>query len=447
MALETLNVYLRRLFSLGAINGETFDYSSLDGQNADFAEAINRLNARMNNISTADGSIKSRVSSTSFTATSAQTAFTVPTYNTTTDEVAAYTNSGSGNLTRIPVASITKTSVTVVTLPAQTLNATVIIDIFSPGSGTTTLAGTSAGQGASLVGIADAGGYTAQTTTEGALQELYSRTQGAAGKSFLEGVLVLSGYVLKSGGTMNNNASLTFAGTGTVAGLPASSANGQAVRHEQFTSLQTSITGITATFMPKSGGTFTGAVNFNSQVVNGVATPTTSDGAASKGYVDTTLASFGGLPVGTLADYAAATTPTGWLQCNGAAVSRATYASLFAVIGTTWGVGDGVTTFNVPDFRGRTTIGSGTGTGLTARALAATGGAETHALVTAELAAHTHTGWDGEQGTSSPPPSLPSSSFAAGNRGPSSATTGTTGVGTAHNNMQPFAVCTKIIKH
>jgi microcystin-dependent protein len=50
--------------------------------------------------------------------------------------------------------------------------------------------------------------------------------------------------------------------------------------------------------------------------------------------------------------FAASTIPTGWLECNGAAVSRTTYSALFAVIGTTWGNGNGVTTFNLPETRG-----------------------------------------------------------------------------------------------
>mgnify|MGYP005990636789 CR=1 FL=1 len=57
-------------------------------------------------------------------------------------------------------------------------------------------------------------------------------------------------------------------------------------------------------------------------------------------------------PAGTLIYFASSTPPTGFLKANGAAVSRTTYAGLFAVIGTTWGVGDGSTTFNLPDLRG-----------------------------------------------------------------------------------------------
>jgi microcystin-dependent protein len=97
------------------------------------------------------------------------------------------------------------------------------------------------------------------------------------------------------------------------------------------------------------------------------------------------------------------TAPSGWLLANGNAISRTTYSSLFSAIGTTYGTGDGSTTFNLPDLRGRLPMGSGTGVGLnasgtgvtsgtamTARALGAWFGEETHLLTTAELASHTH---------------------------------------------------------
>lgn len=58
------------------------------------------------------------------------------------------------------------------------------------------------------------------------------------------------------------------------------------------------------------------------------------------------------LPAGVVAHFARNTAPTGWLKANGAAVSRATYATLFAAIGTTFGAGDGATTFQLPDLRG-----------------------------------------------------------------------------------------------
>jgi microcystin-dependent protein len=57
-------------------------------------------------------------------------------------------------------------------------------------------------------------------------------------------------------------------------------------------------------------------------------------------------------PTGSIIMYGAATAPAGWLECNGDAVSRTTYSALFSVIGTTYGSGDGTTTFNLPDLRG-----------------------------------------------------------------------------------------------
>lgn len=94
-------------------------------------------------------------------------------------------------------------------------------------------------------------------------------------------------------------------------------------------------------------------------------------------------------PTGAINAYAGSIAPTGWLLCDGAAVSRATYADLFALIGTTYGVGDGTTTFNLPDMKGRVIVGKAA-TGTFA-ALNNKGGAETHTLTTAEMPSHAHT--------------------------------------------------------
>jgi microcystin-dependent protein len=69
-------------------------------------------------------------------------------------------------------------------------------------------------------------------------------------------------------------------------------------------------------------------------------------------------------PAGTVIYYAKSTAPVGYLKCNGAAVSRTTYASLFAVLGTTFGAGDGSTTFNIPDFRSEFIRGADDGRGI-----------------------------------------------------------------------------------
>jgi microcystin-dependent protein len=72
-----------------------------------------------------------------------------------------------------------------------------------------------------------------------------------------------------------------------------------------------------------------------------------------------------GFPVGGMTPYGGASAPTGWLLCDGSAVSRTTYYALFQAIGTGWGVGDGSTTFNLPDAIGAAPVGVGTSTGYT----------------------------------------------------------------------------------
>lgn len=172
------------------------------------------------------------------------------------------------------------------------------------------------------------------------------------------------------------------------------------------------------------------------------------------------------LAPGLIVDYGGTSAPSGWLLCDGSAVSRSTYSALFSAIGTNYGAGNGSTTFNVPDFRGRSGVGTGTGSGLTARSIGATGGEETHVLVTAELATHGHTLTDpGHVHTVGLPDMNPPTGGAAAGVtgiGTSSATTdnfnnaaanhvtgitmATTGSDTAHNTMHPFLVATKIIK-
>jgi microcystin-dependent protein len=96
------------------------------------------------------------------------------------------------------------------------------------------------------------------------------------------------------------------------------------------------------------------------------------------------------VPTGTVLDFAGTATPMGFLLCDGTVYNIATYPALGALLGSTYG-GNGTTTFGVPDCRSRATIGTGQGTGLTNRTLGSVGGEETHALVTGELASHSHT--------------------------------------------------------
>jgi hypothetical protein len=87
------------------------------------------------------------------------------------------------------------------------------------------------------------------------------------------------------------------------------------------------------------------------------------------------------VPTGGMMMWGTASAPTGYLLCNGAAVSRSTYSALFAVLGTTYGSGDGSTTFNLPDFRDRFPVGAGT-----TYSANSTGGS-----ANATLVSHTHT--------------------------------------------------------
>lgn len=75
--------------------------------------------------------------------------------------------------------------------------------------------------------------------------------------------------------------------------------------------------------------------------------------------VTNTSGSGGNVPPGALTMYCNATPPSGWLICDGTAISRSTYSTLFTIISTTYGVGDGSTTFNLPDLRGRVPVGQG----------------------------------------------------------------------------------------
>jgi microcystin-dependent protein len=135
-----------------------------------------------------------------------------------------------------------------------------------------------------------------------------------------------------------------------------------------------------------------GATTFGSTVTLNV-DPTLALQAATKQYVDSAVAS--GVPTGVLTMWSTGTAPSGWLLCNGAAVSRTTYAALFAVIGTTFGAGDTTTTFNLPDYRDRMPIGANT----IAASIGATGGSKDAVVVshnhtastTATDSGHTHT--------------------------------------------------------
>ncbi len=186
------------------------------------------------------------------------------------------------------------------------------------------------------------------------------------------------------------------------------------------------------------------------------------DGAITPAKV---ASGYGLVASGTLVAYAGVNPPTGWLLCDGSAVSRTTYASLFSAIGTSWGAGDGGSTFNLPDFRRRVPVGSGgTGSSVLANTVGSTGGEETHSLTIGEIPAHNHGINDPGHahaysgGANAVVLLYSGGSYGALNgvqngvirTGVDSNTTGITiqnnGGGGAHNIMQPSAVVNFIIK-
>lgn len=148
---------------------------------------------------------------------------------------------------------------------------------------------------------------------------------------------------------------------------------------------------------------------------------------------------------GVIQMFAGSTAPEGWLVCDGSAVSRTTYATLFAAIGTTWGAGDGSTTFNLPDLRGRSPIGAGTGSGLTARTLGGTVGEETHTLTVDEMPNHGHKSHYYSASGRSGDGMQFGSKYAISSDTESGSMIARTGGDGAHNNMQPSVVVNFII--
>lgn len=156
-------------------------------------------------------------------------------------------------------------------------------------------------------------------------------------------------------------------------------------------------------------------------------------------------------PIGAIMMFGSTSPPDGWLNCDGALISRATYADLFAIIGTSYDVGDGTTTFGVPDFTNRSPMGLG---GAIVPGLADYAGEATTLLLSTQLPAHTHPITD--PGHTHPPLS-PSSQFwgvgtgtgamPGGSASRAAATTGSattgitvnnnTGGGNPHPNVHP----------
>jgi microcystin-dependent protein len=154
-------------------------------------------------------------------------------------------------------------------------------------------------------------------------------------------------------------------------------------------------------------------------------------------------------PRGQVALFGSITPPGGWLLCDGSAIDRIVYSALFSIIGTTFGIGDGTTTFNIPDLRGKFVIGAGM------IPVGTTGGSSSVTLSTTELPAHTHTITDPGHNHST----LATTSNVTTGTDPGGVTTGgttgtsttgitvnSTGTGSAFSILPPYAAVVYIIK-
>lgn len=222
-------------------------------------------------------------------------------------------------------------------------------------------------------------------------------------------------------------------------------------------------TSIATSVVDASSITVTGNVSASAITVSGNVSATEFYGDGSN------LTGIGGvLPTGMVVPYAGTSEPSGYLFCYGQQISRTTYSDLFSAVGTTYGVGDGSTTFNLPDLRGRVVAGQDDMGGLSANrltgspsggvngdTLGAAGGDEGHQLTEAELATHTHsagsyqttiTGGSGEGSDSVLTTPLNDASQTSTNIVSVTGSSGSIGSDAEHNNVQPTFILNYIIK-
>lgn len=153
------------------------------------------------------------------------------------------------------------------------------------------------------------------------------------------------------------------------------------------------------------------------------------------------------LPSGSVIEYAGDTAPNGWLICDGSAISREIYANLFEVIGLTFGGGDGTTTFNIPNLKGKIPVGLNSDDS-DFNILGKAGGEKTHILTSNEMPSHNHrqTVTASRSGSGNTYVSWNANNL-TGSKDTGARNTLNTGGGQAHNNLQPYIVLNYIIKY
>lgn len=211
----------------------------------------------------------------------------------------------------------------------------------------------------------------------------------------------------------NGSGTYTLPESPFVAGTVISSA----AVNDDFSDIATALTGslprngeagMLGQFRATDGSIISPSITFSNDLNTGFYRPGDDTLAVVVGGVQVGLFNSTGLqgviPIGVILDYGGSTIPSLWILCYGQAVSRTTYALLYAIIGNTFGSGDGLTTFNLPDLRGRAIFGRDDMGGVAASRLTLTyfgsspivvgnfGGVQNNTLLTANFPAYTPTG-------------------------------------------------------
>ena len=450
-------------FQQDANAGLDIDPSDLDSELNNLVESLDQTQDFVRGITTASGALRNLATATAqalagsqrFVATASQTVF-----DTSITWVAAFTNLNVEVFAQ--GVKLDPSLVTVadnagslrVTIPAQTLSNVVVVNAFESGAGVLTrLATTGSGSdGANMVGIQDAGARITATTVEGALQEIALNLS-----TFIASVGTIANY-LKKDGSVVPTANIPM-GSHKITGLAVGTDPTDAATLGQVTAASADLALLANSFIKRAGGSPPSTdISWGGFKLQSLGTPTVGTDATNKTYVDGLLAT--AAPTGTIVMWPTSTAPTGWLMCGDATYSRSTYSaldSLLSAAGYPYGAGNGTTTFNVPNFFGRSPLGAGTGaqknasgtgaitggTGMTPRVLGAWGGEESHVQTTAELVSHNHSMKSSFESGSTGSGMAGSSYGGAGNNTTVMETSGTS---SAMPWMHPFTVVNFIIK-
>jgi microcystin-dependent protein len=281
--------------------------------------------------------------------------------------------------------------------------------------------------------ISSAGGGTTVTVPQGYILQVYC-----------DGTNVKKTYTITSttspGGS---NTQVQFNSSGAFGGSAGFTFDGTAVSAARFTASSSfRLSGATSGYVGLAASAISTNVTWTLPASDGTSGQLLqTDGAAVLSWATPASAS---TPAGVVLPYAGSSAPTGYLLCGGQAVDRTTYATLFAVTGTVYGVGDGTTTFNVPDLRGRVAAGldnmngsaasriTNAVSGINGTTLGASGGDQ-------NLQSHSHSYTAPNANTDT------SGTGTMVTAGGSGSTTGTTGSGSSQN-VQPTMMLNYIIK-